>query len=151
MVTAPPPVSRARTATLIASSLGLAVVQLDVTVVNVAVRQIGVAFGGGVSELQWVISAYTLMFAALILTGGALGDRFGARRVFSLGFGLFVLASIACGLAPTIAVLIAARAVQGAGAALLGSCSLALLSHTFEDERERGRAVGRWAAGASVA
>ncbi len=152
MLTAPPPHdSHVRTATLVAASLGFAVVQLDVTVVNVAVRQIGVAFGGGVSALQWVISAYTLMFAALILTGGALGDRFGARRVFTVGFAVFIAASMACGLAPTIGVLIGARAVQGVGAALLGSCSLALLSHTFEDDRERGRAVGRWAAGASVA
>jgi MFS transporter, DHA2 family, methylenomycin A resistance protein len=115
------------------------------------VRQIGVAFHGGVSELQWVISAYTLMFAALILSGGSLGDRFGARRVFSFGFALFVAASMACGLAPSVGVLIAARAVQGVAAALLGSCSLALLSHTFHDERERGRALGFWAAGASVA
>jgi len=145
------PVRRARAATLLAASLGFAVIQLDVTVVNVAVRQIGVAFGGSVSELQWVISAYTLMFAALILTGGALGDRFGARRMFASGFGVFVLASIACGLAPNIDVLIGARAVQGVGAAILGSCSLALVSHTFHDERERGRAIGLWAAGASVA
>jgi MFS transporter, DHA2 family, methylenomycin A resistance protein len=145
------PARRARVATLIAASLGFGVIQLDVTVVNVAVRQIGVAFGGGVSELQWVISAYTLMFAALILSGGALGDRFGARRVFSLGFALFVLASMACGVAPTIGVLIAARGVQGLAAALLGSCSLALLSHTFRDGRERSRALGFWAAGASVA
>jgi MFS transporter, DHA2 family, methylenomycin A resistance protein len=143
--------TRARSGTLIATSLGFAVIQLDVTVVNVAVKQIGVAFGGGVSELQWVISAYTLMFAALILTGGALGDRFGARRVFATGFGLFVVASMACGLAPSIGVLIGARAVQGAGAAILGSSSLALLSHTFQDERESGRALGLLAAGASVA
>jgi DHA2 family methylenomycin A resistance protein-like MFS transporter len=142
---------RARAATLLATSLGFGVVQLDVTVVNVAVRQVGVAFHGGVSELQWVVSAYTLMFAALILSGGTLGDRFGARRVFAGGFAVFVLASMACGLAPSIGVLIAARAVQGAGAAILGSCSLALLSHTFRDERERSRALGLWAAGASTA
>src|SRR5947209_12276058 len=77
---------RVRAGTLLAASLGFAVIQLDVTVVNVAVKQIGVAFGGGVSDLQWVIGAYTLLFAALILTGGALGDQFGARRVFSAGF-----------------------------------------------------------------
>jgi DHA2 family methylenomycin A resistance protein-like MFS transporter len=142
---------RARVATLIATSLGFAIVQLDVTVVNVAVRQIGLAFGGGVSELQWVVGAYTLMFAALILSGGALADRFGARRVLLIGFGLFVGSSAACGLAPSIGVLIGARAVQGVGAALLGSCSLALLSHTFAPGRERARALGFWAAGASTA
>jgi len=142
---------RARAATLIAASLGFGVIQLDVTVVNVAVKQIGDAFGGGVSELQWVISAYTLMFASLILTAGALSDRFGARRVFTAGIVTFVLASMACALAPSIAILIGARAVQGAGAAMLGSCSLALLNHTFREPAEHARAVGRWAAGASAA
>ncbi len=136
---------------MIATSVGFAVIQLDVTVVNVAVKQIGAAFGGGVSELQWVISAYTLTFAALILSGGALGDRFGARRVFSAGFVIFVISSIICGLAPSVGVLISARAVQGGGAALLGSCSLALLNHTFHDEHGRGKALGLWAAGASTA
>jgi DHA2 family methylenomycin A resistance protein-like MFS transporter len=145
------PPRRARAATLIAASLGFGVIQLDVTVVNVAVKPIGDAFGGGVSELQWVISAYTLMFAALILTAGALADRFGARRVFTVGFVTFVLSSISCGLAPSIGILIGARAIQGAGAALLGSCSLALLNHTFHDPTEHARAVGRWAAGASAA
>ncbi len=137
--------------TLIAASLGFAVIQLDVFVVNVAVKQIGAALGGGTSGLQWVVGAYTLMFAALILTGGALGDRFGARRMYSIGFAVFVLASMACGLAPDMVVLVIARAVQGAGAALLGSCSLALLNHTFREESQRYRAVGIWAAGASVA
>jgi DHA2 family methylenomycin A resistance protein-like MFS transporter len=127
------------------------VVQLDVFVVNVAVRQIGAALGGSTSDLQWVVGIYTLLFGALILTGGALGDRFGARRTFSAGFVIFVLASVACGLAPVMAVLIAARAVQGAGAALLGACSLTLLSHAFTDTRERARAIAAWAAGAAGA
>jgi MFS transporter, DHA2 family, methylenomycin A resistance protein len=140
-----------QTATLIAASLGFAVIQLDVTVVNVAVKQIGATFGGGVTQLQWVVSAYTLMFAALILTAGSLGDRFGARRVLCAGFAVFVTASMACGLAPGIAALIAARAVQGIGAALLGSCSLALINQTFPDPGRRARAIGQWAAGASAA
>jgi MFS transporter, DHA2 family, methylenomycin A resistance protein len=138
-------------ATLIGTSLGFGVIQLDVTVVNVAVKQIGAAFGGGISELQWVVSSYTLMFAALILAAGALGDRFGAKRVLCAGFVVFVAASVACGLAPGIVMLIAARAVQGVGAALLGSCSLALLTHTFTEPRRRARAIGQWAAGASAA
>lgn len=137
--------------TLIAASLGFAVIQLDVFVVNVAVKQIGGALGGGTSALQWVVGAYTLLFAALILTAGALGDRFGARRVYSVGFVLFVVASMGCGLAPSMVVLVVARALQGVGAALLGSCSLALLNHTFDGEKARSRAVGIWAAGASVA
>jgi MFS transporter, DHA2 family, methylenomycin A resistance protein len=140
-----------QSATLVATSLAFAVIQLDVTVVNVAVKQIGAAFGGGTSQMQWVIDSYTLMLAALILTAGSLGDRFGARRLLCAGFAVFVAASMACGLAPSMTVLIAARSVQGAGAALLGSCSLALLSHTFSDSRDRARAVARLAAGASVA
>ena len=146
-----PPAAWPRAATLIGTSLGFGVIQLDVTVVNVAVKAIGGTFGGGIAELQWVVSSYVLMFAALILPAGALGDRFGARRVLCAGFVIFVAASMACGLAPDFAVLIAARAVQGAGAALLGSCSLALLNYTFTSPADRARAIGQWAAGASAA
>ena len=143
--------SRARRWTLVATSLGFAVVQLDVSVVNVAIRPIGESLGGGLSSLQWVVSAYTLAFAALILTAGALGDRVGARRVFIAGFVVFTLASAACGLAPSMPALIASRVVQGVGAAVLGGTSLSLLSHTFPEPRERAKAVGLWAAGASAA
>ena len=146
-----PPAAWPRAATLIGTSLGFGVIQLDVTVVNVAVKAIGATFGGGIAELQWVVSSYVLMFAALILPAGALGDRFGAKRVLCAGFVIFVAASMACGLAPDFAVLIAARAVQGAGAALLGSCSLALLNYTFTSPADRARAIGQWAAGASAA
>jgi DHA2 family methylenomycin A resistance protein-like MFS transporter len=137
--------------TLAAMSLGYGVVQLDVTIVNTALNSIGMSLGGGVAELQWVVSAYTIAFAAFILTAGALGDRIGARRVFIAGFAIFTAASVACALAPNAIVLIAARAVQGLGAAILVPNSLALLSHAYPDERERGRAVGIWAAGASLA
>src|SRR5436305_5544464 len=82
--------------TLAAMSLGYGVVQLDVTIVNVAISSIGTSFGGGVSALQWVVSAYTIAFAALILTAGALGDRIGAKRVFMAGFAMFTLASLGC-------------------------------------------------------
>jgi DHA2 family methylenomycin A resistance protein-like MFS transporter len=143
--------SRRRVGALIATSLGFAVIQLDVTVVNVAIRQIGRGFGIGVSSLQWIVGAYTLTFAALMLTAGALGDRFGARRVFTGGFVVFVLSSVACGLAPSLDVLVAARAVQGCGAALLGACSLALLDHAFRGAEERSRALAWWAAGGSAA
>ncbi|MBO0806564.1 MAG: MFS transporter, partial [Nocardiopsaceae bacterium] len=138
------PSRRPRVATLIGTSLGFGVIQLDVTVVNVAMKQIGATFGGGVAELQWVVDSYTLMFAALILAAGAFGDRFGARRVVCAGFVVFVTASVACGLAPGIVVLIAARAVQGIGAALLGACSLALLSQAYTDPGRRARAIGQW-------
>src|SRR5580693_10325781 len=100
---------------LLATSLGFGVVQLDVSVVNVAIKPIGADLGGGVSGLQWVVGAYTVAFAALILSAGALGDRIGAKRVFIAGFALFTVASAVCGLAPTLGVLIGARAVQGAG------------------------------------
>ena len=136
---------------VLATSLGFAVVQLDVSVVNVAIKPIGTALGGGTSALQWVVNAYTVVFAALILTAGALGDRIGARRVFVAGFGVFTAASAACGLAPSLGVLVAARAVQGIGAAALVPCSLALLNHSFPDAGDRAKAVGLWAAGASVA
>ena len=137
--------------TLLATSLGFGVVQLDVSVVNVAINPIGADLGGGVAALQWVVNAYTLAFAGLILTAGALGDRIGAKRVFVAGFALFTVASAACGLAPDLGALIAARAVQGVGAAVLVPCSLTLLSHAFPGARERTRAVGLWAAGASAA
>lgn len=132
-------------------SLGYGVVQLDVTIVNTALSAIGNSLGGGVSELQWVVSAYTIAFASLILTAGALGDRLGAKRVFMAGFALFTAASLACTLAPNAAILIAARAVQGLGAAILVPNSLALLNHAYPDEKDRGRAIGMWAAGASLA
>ncbi len=137
--------------TLLATSLGFAVVQLDVSVVNVAIRPIGTALGGGVSALQWVVSAYTVAFAALILTAGALADRIGGKRVFVGGFVLFAAASAACGMAPSMGALIAARAVQGMGAAVLVPCSLTLLNHAYRSAAERAWAVGLWATGASVA
>jgi MFS transporter, DHA2 family, methylenomycin A resistance protein len=141
----------AETATLVAASLGFAVVQLDVFVVNVAVHEIGDSLGGGIAGLQWVVGAYTLTFAATILTAGAFGDRFGARRMYCLGFVLFLAASVACGAAPDLAVLVVARAAQGVGAAFLGACSLALVNHTFHEPRRRAHAVALWAAGASAA
>ena len=143
--------SQHRGLTLAATSIGFAVVQLDVSVVNVAIKPIGAALGGDVSALQWVVNAYTLAFAALILSAGALGDRVGAKRVFIAGFSVFTVASAICGLAPALGVLIAARALQGAGAALLVPCSLTLLNHTYPEPRERSRAIGRWAVGASAA
>jgi MFS transporter, DHA2 family, methylenomycin A resistance protein len=143
--------SSTRWLTLAAMSLGYGVVQLDVTIVNVAIASIGAAFGGGVAALQWVVNAYTIAFAALILTAGALGDRIGAKRVFMAGFAIFTFASLACALAPTLTILIAARAVQGLAAAILVPNSLALLNHAYPSDAERGQAVAIWAAGASLA
>jgi DHA2 family methylenomycin A resistance protein-like MFS transporter len=140
---------RAKALTLAAMSLGYVVVQLDVTIVNVAITSIGADFGGSVADLQWIVNAYTITFAAFILTAGALGDRLGARRIFIAGFAVFVFASLACALAPTLLVLIIARLCQGVGAAILVPNSLALLNHAYPRERERHWAVGIWAAGAS--
>lgn len=137
--------------TLAAMSLGYGVVQLDVTIVNTALNAMGNALGGGVAELQWVVSAYTISFAAFILTAGALGDRIGAKRVFMAGFAIFTAASLACALAPNAAVLIGARLLQGLAAAILVPNSLALLNHAYPDDKRRGRAVAIWAAGASCA
>jgi DHA2 family methylenomycin A resistance protein-like MFS transporter len=131
--------------TLAAMSLGYGVVQLDVTIVNTALHRIGTSLGGGVAELQWVVSAYTIAFAAFILTAGAIGDRIGAKRIFMAGFALFTAASAACALAPSATILIAARCVQGLAAAILVPNSLALLSPTHTTTRRP--AVARWPSG----
>src|ERR1700745_3123050 len=105
--------------TLACMRLGYGVVQLDVTIVNTALVSIGSSLGGGVAELQWVVSAYTIAFAAFILTAGAFGDRIGAKRLFMAGFAIFTAASVGCALAPDATILIAARSLQGLGAAIL--------------------------------
>src|SRR5436190_4950666 len=147
----PAPSKLATSLMLAAMSLGYGVVQLDVTIVNTALNAIGTSLGGSVAELQWVVTAYTIAFAAFILTAGALGDRLGAKRIFMAGFAIFTLASLACALAPSAMFLIAARSVQGLAAAVLVPNSLTLLNHAYADPKARGRAVGFWAAGASVA
>jgi MFS transporter, DHA2 family, methylenomycin A resistance protein len=134
-----------------ATSLGFALVQLDVSIVNVALARIGGDLGSGVSGLQWVVDAYAIVFASLLLSAGALGDRVGARRVFVAGFALFAIASVFCAAAPTTPVLVVARALQGVGAAPLVPCSLALLTQACgNDATARGRAVSLWTAAGSV-
>lgn len=134
-----------------AASFGFVAVQLDVTIVNVALASIGGELGAGMAGLQWTVDAYTLMFAALLLSAGALGDRIGPKRAFLAGFLLFGLSSAACGLATSTAMLIGARAVQGASAALLVPPSLALLNHACgENAALRARAVGWWTAAGGV-
>ena len=113
-------------------------------VVNVALPSIGHDLHGGVAGLQWTVDAYTLSFAGLLLTGGALAERLGGRPVFTGGTALFALASAACGLAPSMSVLIAARFVQGAGAAALVPSSLVLLQAAFPARADRSRALGAW-------
>jgi EmrB/QacA subfamily drug resistance transporter len=136
---------------LLAALLGFFVVTLDAVVVNVTLPTIRGELGGGVTGLQWVVDSYTLMFAALLLTAGSLSDRLGARRAFGAGMVVFVLASVGCGLAPSLGVLIVARFVQGAAAAAMMPASMALIRQAFPDAKARGRAVGVWAMGGAVA
>ena len=123
--------------------LGSGVVFLDSTAVNVALPSIGRTFGVGLADLQWTITAYTLTLSAFLLLGGALGDRFGRRRVFLIGLIWFTVASMVCGVAPSPQLLIAARAAQGIGGALLTPGSLAIIEASFRPD-ERGRAIGAW-------
>src|SRR3954454_7520268 len=140
-------------AALAASVLGFFVVTLDATVVDVALPSIRADLGGALTGLQWVVDGYTLMFAALLLTAGALTDRWGARTALGIGIGVgvFVLASAAAALAPAVAVLVAARFVQGAGAAVTMPASMALVRHSYDEPARRARAVGIWSMGAAVA
>ncbi len=123
---------------------------VDGTVVNVALPVIQRSFGAGVDQAQWIVEAYALLLASLVLVGGALGDRFGRRRVFSAGVVVFTLASTACGLAPSATWLIVARAVQGVGGALLVPGSLALIGAAYP-EATRGAAIGTWSAASGIA
>lgn len=129
---------------------GSSLAMLDMTVVNVALKHIGRDLDAGFGSLQWIINGYTLSLAALILLGGSLGDRFGRRRVFLIGVVWFALASALCGLAPNPAVLVAARALQGVGGALLTPGSLAIIAASF-DPKDRSRAVGAWSGLGGVA
>lgn len=134
-----------------ATSLGFVMVRVDGSIVNVALAQMGASLGVGVAGLQWVVDAYTLAFASLLLSAGALGDRLGVRRVFVAGFVTFTGASLACAFSVSAGALIAARAVQGVGAALMVPCSLALLNHACDDDQAaRARSIGLWAAAGGI-
>ena len=133
---------------LLAICLGYFMVILDATIVNVALPSIGRDLGGGVGSLQWVIDAYTVVFAGLLLSAGSIGDLIGSRKVLDTGLALFTAASAACALAPSVGVLVVA---QGLGAALMVPSSLALLRAAYQDTAERARAVGAWGAVAGVA
>jgi EmrB/QacA subfamily drug resistance transporter len=135
---------------LAATILASTIAYVDESVVNVALPAIGRDLSASPAALQWVINAYTLCLAAFLLVGGAAGDRLGRRRVFIAGVALFGAASLGCGFSRDAAQLIAARAVQGAGAALLIPCSLALIGAAFA-ENERGRAIGTWAGFSAIA
>jgi DHA2 family methylenomycin A resistance protein-like MFS transporter len=132
-------------------SVGFVVTQLDVTIVNVALARVGADLHANVTALQWIVDAYTLAFAVLMLSAGALGDRYGARRMFADGIALFAFASLLCGLAANDVLLVAARACQGVGAAAMLPNSLALLNQSCaHDPKLRARAVGLWTAAGAI-
>ena len=136
--------------TLAAVAFGLFMIMLDNTVVNVALPAIERDLHVSISSLEWVVTAYALTFAALLITGGKLGDLYGRKRIFIVGIAVFTLSSLACGLAPSAGFLIGARAVQGVGAALMNPASLSIITATFAP-RERGQAIGIWAGVSAMA
>jgi len=136
---------------LLATSLSYVVVILDTTIVNIALAKIAASLGADVAGLQWVVNAYTLTFASLLLTGGLLGDRLGARNVYLTGLLVFAAASALCGFAPNLPVLVLARVMQGVGAALLVPCSLTLISAAYTDAQQRAGAISVWAGCGGIA
>ena len=130
---------------LIITCIGVFLAQLDTSIVNLALRQIGASLRASVSGLQWVIDAYNLAYASFLLAGGTLGDTYGRRRLFVAGIGLFATGSLVCGLASDNLVLIGGRALSGLGAALAVPTSLAILSDSYPDATERAKAIGIWA------
>ncbi len=136
--------------TLAAVAFGLFMIMLDNTVVNVALPSIGRDLKISIAELEWIVTAYALVFAALLITGGKLADMFGRRRIFVIGLAVFSLSSLACGFAPSAGFLIGARAAQGIGAALMNPATLSIITATFPP-RQRGQAIGIWAGVSALA
>ncbi|MFG2480687.1 MFS transporter [Streptomyces fagopyri] len=136
---------------LLAVCAGYFMVILDVTIINVAVPVVGRELSASLTEIQWITDGYTLAFAGLLLTGGALGDRLGNRRIFCTGVVVFTAASAGCGLAQHTGTLVAARLLEGVGAALIVPGSLALLQQAYPSPAERSRAFGLWGAMAGIA
>jgi EmrB/QacA subfamily drug resistance transporter len=149
--TKPVPACAARKEWVLAAAvLGSSMSLLDESVVNVALPAIESSLHTTLPAMQWILNAYTLCISALLLLGGAAADQFGRRKIFLIGITIFAVASVGCGLAPQISVLILARAIQGVGAALLIPCSLALIGAAY-DEKERGAAIGIWSGASAVA
>ena len=142
---------RLKILTIGAMCFGLFMVMLDNTVVNLALPTIQRQLGAGITELQWIVDAFVLLVASLMLTGGTIGDLYGRKRAFMSGLTIFTLGSLACALAPSVGVLIGARAVQGVGAAVMMPSTLAILTNTFPDYKERAQAIGIWAGVAGIA
>src|ERR1700759_2972816 len=149
-VTAADASARRRALGLPGICLGFLMITLDATIVNVALGPIGADFGGALSTAQWIVNGYTLAFAALLLSAGALADRIGLRTGFLVGLSFFGLGSAACAAATSLTALIVSRVVQGAGAAALMPCSLALIAHMFPEPRDRRRALGVWGGASGI-
>ncbi|MFJ8692295.1 MFS transporter [Streptomyces roseolilacinus] len=143
---APPLLSARRRWTVLAvCCLSMFLVGLDTTIVNVGLPAIGSGLGAGTRELEWTVDAYTLVLATLLITSGALADRWGRRRVFQFGLVVFGAASLACAVAPSVGMLVAARAAQGIGASMLSPVALAIVVNAMPDPKERAQAIGVWA------
>ncbi|MEV0200397.1 MFS transporter [Nonomuraea sp. NPDC050691] len=136
---------RRRWTVLAVCCMSMFLVGLDTTIVNVGLPAIGRGLGAGTRGLEWIVDAYTLVLAGLLISSGALADRFGRRRVFQLGLVVFGAASLACALAPSVGALAAARAVQGIGASMLSPVALAIVVNAMPDPKERAQAIGVWA------
>src|SRR5919205_3337926 len=137
--------ARRRWTVLAVCCLSMFLVGLDTTIVNVGLPAIGRGLDVGTRSLEWVVDAYTVVLASLLISSGALADRFGRRRVFRSGLVVFGTASLACALAPSLGVLVAARAVQGIGASMLSPVALAIVVNAIPDPKERAQAIGIWA------
>ncbi|HET9127439.1 MAG TPA: MFS transporter [Propionibacteriaceae bacterium] len=133
------------------ASMGFFLITLDISIVNVALPRIRADLGGGITGQQWIIDGYTLLFAVLLLFAGNLADRIGAKRAQAIGIAIFTITSAACALAPSTALLVAARCAQGTGAAIMLPSSMALVREAFPDPARRARALGVWAVGGAVA
>jgi len=142
-----------QTLTIVAACLATAMLMLDISVINTAISNIADGLDTGLSGLQWVVDAYTIPLAATVLTAGAIADRVGRRQLFALGLAIFTVSSAVCGAAPTIEVLVGARAIQGLGASLMFATALALISNATPDPSDRVKALGAYGAaiGASFA
>ncbi|MGW6569203.1 MFS transporter [Streptomyces sp. NPDC054975] len=143
---APALTARRRWTVLAVCALSMFLVGLDTTIVNVGLPEIGRGLDVGTHGLEWVVDAYTVVLASLLIASGALADRFGRRRVFQYGLVVFGAASLACALAPSVELLVVARAVQGVGASMLSPVALAIVVNAMPDAKERARAIGVWAA-----
>ena len=137
--------------TLLATSISYVLVILDTSIVNVALENMSRDLGTDLTGLQWVVTAYVVVFASLVLSAGALGDMFGARKIYMIGLVLFTAASLISGCAPSLSVLIAGRILQGIGASLLVPSALSLIRHAYPDDTKRAKAIASWASAGGVA